>query len=244
MNFRDRLGKSVVIIIVIGTTIIPIALMIMIFLDWDTFDKSISFIGQSLLPLWGTWVGLILAFYFGKSNFESASRTFQSVIDKLSPEEKIASINVSEVMIPFVKMSMLSYEKDMQKTIIEVFSMQKFDKDYSYFPVVNNLTTLKYIINRKEFTRYVTEKVVNNYPNEQIKSITLDTFIKDAKGSKTDARLDDVVFISKNASLLDAKRLIERNRECYIITITQSGDPQEPIIGFISNNIILNHLIK
>jgi hypothetical protein len=33
---------------------------------YDDGEKTVQFIVQTLLPLWGTWFGPVLAFYFGK----------------------------------------------------------------------------------------------------------------------------------------------------------------------------------
>ena len=242
LHFRDRLGKNVVYVIVFGTVIIPIPLLVCIFSGMEYFDKSMSFIGQSLLPLWGTWVGAVLAYYFGKSNFETTTRTYQNIIDKITPEEKISSINVCNVMIPITKMVSLSFERDMNKSITNILQMPKFDRDYSHFPVFSNSNTLKYIINRCEFTRYIAEKVVANTNNDEIKNISLQFFVNDVVNRNTDARLEDVVFVSKNATLLEAKRMMESNKDCDIVFISHSGDSSENVIGAITNNIIMNYL--
>ena len=61
---------------------------------------NLSFIGQTLLPLWGTWIGTVLAFYFGKANFDAVTKSYQDAIRNLTPEEKIAKLPVKDVMLP------------------------------------------------------------------------------------------------------------------------------------------------
>jgi ascorbate-specific PTS system EIIC-type component UlaA len=75
---RDLIAKIITISVFILTAFITVYLLAF------TEDKnaSIDFIGKSLLPLWGTWLGTVLAFYFGKANFEAASNAFKRV----SPE--------------------------------------------------------------------------------------------------------------------------------------------------------------
>ncbi|MEG1555972.1 MAG: hypothetical protein RR356_04520 [Bacteroidales bacterium] len=89
-------------------------------------DADFSFIGQSLLPLWGTWMGTVLAFYFGKSNFETAEKSYDKMIQKLSPDEKLATIRVSNTMIPLEKISYLKYEDSLQTSLKDLLKNQYF----------------------------------------------------------------------------------------------------------------------
>ena len=62
-----------------------------------------------LLPVFGAWVGAILAFYYGNKNMEKISSSANSVIDKLSErtktEEDYLKMNVKEIfdLIPSYK---------------------------------------------------------------------------------------------------------------------------------------------
>ena len=55
-----------------------------------------------LLPVFGTWVGAILAFYYGNKNMERLSESANNVIDKLSvrtlSEEEYLKMNVKEIL--------------------------------------------------------------------------------------------------------------------------------------------------
>src|SRR4051794_9075198 len=42
-----------------------------------------------LLPLWGTWIGTILAYYYSKDNFEVANKSVQQLVDKLTSDKKL-----------------------------------------------------------------------------------------------------------------------------------------------------------
>jgi branched-subunit amino acid permease len=39
-----------------------------------------------VLPVFASWVGTILAFYYGRENFESANTQIREIIRKLTPE--------------------------------------------------------------------------------------------------------------------------------------------------------------
>jgi len=39
-----------------------------------------------IIPLLATWIGTVLAFYFGRENFEAASKQYKSIINQLTPD--------------------------------------------------------------------------------------------------------------------------------------------------------------
>src|SRR5205823_8752413 len=52
-----------------------------------------------LLPVIGAWVGTVLAFYFGKENFEAASKSAASLVRQLSPREKLQAEPAGHAMM-------------------------------------------------------------------------------------------------------------------------------------------------
>ena len=61
----------------------------------------------TLLPVLGTWVGTILAFYFARENFESASRSVRDMAEKVTGIETLLKIPVKDAMIPLKTMKYL-----------------------------------------------------------------------------------------------------------------------------------------
>ncbi len=49
-------------------------------------------------------------------------------------------------------------------------------------------------------------------------------------------------FISLDANLLDAKRIIDATEECQDVFVTQTGKPNEPVLGLLTNNRIFQHV--
>jgi len=73
---------------------------------------DMTFIGQTLFPVWGTWMGTVLTFYFTKANFDAASKSYQDVIKTFTPDEKIAKLLVKDTMLPISKIEYLDYDKE------------------------------------------------------------------------------------------------------------------------------------
>lgn len=206
-------------------------------------NQGITFIGQSLLPLWGTWFGTILAFYFGKANFEAATKSYQEVINKLTTEEKIANIPVKEVMIPFDKIEYLDYDKEINNSIKSILDYERFSK-YGRYAIFDKKHLLKYIIHKSTFNRYIVEKLDSGKDKESIFKTTLQDFINDIVSSESDLKsqiLKGANFVSIDSNLLDAKKAINAIPECQDVFITATGKSTEPVLGLITNNMILEN---
>jgi hypothetical protein len=61
-----------------------------------------------LLPVFGTWVGTLLAYYFGKDNYESGARNSANLAKSLTGMDKLRQIPVTQpgIMIPVDKIEL------------------------------------------------------------------------------------------------------------------------------------------
>jgi hypothetical protein len=239
-DFREKMSKGIIYTIVIGTLAIGVFLLIAE-ICFDKVSSGISFVTQSLLPLWGTWVGTILAFYFGKSNFEAVSKSYQEVIKKLTPEEKIASMKVKDVMIPFDKIVALTYEKDKDRKLEDILNIEDF-KQRSRYAIFHKDGTLAYIIHRSEFTFYISDSVFKGRQVDEVKATTLEKFIHDGlQAPEAPMWITAVAFVAATTNLLEAKQAMDAVKKCHDVFVTLNGKKAEPVLGLITNTMILEH---
>ena len=231
-DLRECISRFLIFSIVGGTVVIGVLIIIYELFVEKTNDMS--FVGQTLLPLWGTWVGTVLAFYFGKSNFEAATKSYQDVIKSLTPEEKMASIKVTDVMIPLSQISYLDYEDSQNKILVDIINDEKF-KEYNRFAFIDDNNILKHIIHRSEFTKYMTDKAL---AGENIKEITFAQFLQDSVNDKNNYVLKNSAFVARDANLLQAKAVMDAIKECQDVFVTSTGKDSEPVLGLITNNLI------
>ncbi len=236
-DLRECISKFLIYTIVSATFVVGITvLLISIFIKKD---NDMSFIGQTLLPLWATWVGTILAFYFGKSNFEAATKSYQDIIKTLTPEEKMASIKVIDVMIPFNEIEHIQYKVPYVEKIETILKNPKF-KEYNRFAFIDENKLLKYMIHKVQFTNYISSKAFEkDLAKDDVINLTFDKFIEENKDNNY--VLNTSTFVSLNSNLLDAKKKMDSIKECQDVFITQTGKDTEPILGLITNNIILDN---
>jgi hypothetical protein len=201
--------------------------------------SGLELVAQTLLPLWGTWIGTILAFYFSRENFEAATQSYQNIIRSMKPEEKIASISVKEAMLPLEKIVYLEYEESLQRTINDILADEKF-KDYNRYAIFNKDKSLKHMIHRTTFFRFLAEISLGL---TQVSRGSVELTLKDMEEKATDAvkalMYKGFTFVPESATLLDAKKAMDAIPECQDVFVTHSGKPTEPVLGLITNNRLM-----
>lgn len=229
VNVRNIIATTLVVLGAAGTLMLAIWLLV------DDPDAK-SFIGQSLLPLWGTWVGTVLAYYFGKENFEAASKSYQEVIKSMTPDQKIAGIRISDAMIPIEKIKYMEFNEDCKKkTIVEIMNHEGF-QNYQRIAFLTSDKILKYMIHKSTLAMFISESLDNDP-----KTLTLNDLLA---YNKEDSKIPNMLkhgyaFVSINSNMLAAKVLMDAIPACQDIFVTETGKEDEPISGLITNNQIL-----
>src|SRR5262245_15336751 len=101
---RDRIAGRIAQWVVFGSVIWLVCMSILglisaHFSGNDEFVKNWKDITGILLPVIGTWIGTVLAFYFTKENFEAANRSVQSMVGRISLQDQLSG-SAKEAMIP------------------------------------------------------------------------------------------------------------------------------------------------
>ncbi|MDO9511763.1 MAG: hypothetical protein Q7J34_08385 [Bacteroidales bacterium] len=195
-----------------------------------------SFVGQTLLPLWATWVGTVLAFYFTRENFEAASKSYQDVIQKMSETEKAMSIPVTDAMLPVEEIIFLDYKKEINNKISDILDYDHFIS-FNRYAVFNDDKTVKYMIDRAAFFYFQAQvglkkvKLDNDLPNLTLAD--METYADDKLKRQMRKGFG---FVACNASLKDAKAAMDAIADCHNVFVTQNGLSTESVKGLITNN--------
>lgn len=94
-DLRHFVAKSVLISAIWGLVVVA-GLAILMPTAKATSAKDILTL---LLPVFGTWVGTLLAYYFGKDNYESGARNSEKMARAVGGLEKLRSIAASTKMV-------------------------------------------------------------------------------------------------------------------------------------------------
>lgn len=241
-DIRDRITMLITISVVSITVIIAIIVIIDQFYGRRDVneDSGLNFISKTLLPLWATWIGTVLAFYFGKANFDSATKSYESIIHNLSPDEKLAKMPVSKVMIPFEKMVIMNLESSMSLTLQNILDDESF-KLYNRYAFIGEKQVLKYIIHRRNFHQYLAEHIEESLTGKDPRNTLFKKYLEECTSPENRGKewIGEDLYISISDNLLTAGKIISSRRNVRDVFVTANGRKGETLLGLITDEDIL-----
>jgi len=188
-----------------------------------------------ILPMIGTWVGTVLAFYFGKEQLEAATRSVTAIARELTPEEKLRSLKVTTKMIPRAEARVFTEEPSNLKLLDAVAALDK-DKKGNRIPVLAVDGQPLHVIHRSAVDRFISKNAAAGKTPDQLKALTLADLLQDPDFK--DITKATFAVVPQTATLADAKRAMESLPWCQDVFVSQTGARTEPVVGWITNAII------
>jgi len=248
--FRDLLSRRITQFVLWGTLIIAaigIGFAVVALTVGEERAKSaftiLQYVFGALLPLWGTWIGTILAYYYSKENFESANRSVQQLVDKVTSEKKLQSVKAKDVMIPKEKLiyQTMSTGEDLTKFKLKDNCLDEVaSKGIKRVIILNEKDNALYVIHRDLISFFIAQETIAKRP---VEDSTLKDMLEKGSDDIKQTMKNSVKFIGEEANLLEAKNLMQQYKTCQDVFITKNGNPNEPILGWITNVTISENSI-
>ncbi|HEY9151668.1 MAG TPA: hypothetical protein VIN60_02190 [Anaerolineales bacterium] len=183
-----------------------------------------------ILPVVASWIGTVLAFYFGRENFESANEQVRALVQRMSPEE-VNNELVTELMRPIYDMIFFQIPEGKDDKDVKLSELRaKFSDKVSRLPILDSKKAPKYMIHQSRIDNYLAPDGGGTVDD------TLDIFIAKQKEKHLEFGLNQgFVVVSDQTLVAEAKRKMESPESCQDIFVTKSGKADEPLIGWVSN---------
>ncbi|MFZ0915817.1 MAG: hypothetical protein WAN04_02905 [Candidatus Udaeobacter sp.] len=205
------------------------------------FLEMAKYVLGVLLPVIGAWVGTVLAFYFGQVNFEAASRSAANLVRQLSPREKLQAEPAGHAMMKINDVTTFKIPADKTEADIKIKELidDGFEKDKSQprqrLPVLDSTGRGKYVLHRSTIDAFVAPK--KHPPDVDESTLSLKDLLEDPK--LKDYIANSFLALSPDATLADAKDLLDKNPQCLDILVTQDGTKNGIVVGWITNVMVL-----
>lgn len=183
-----------------------------------------------VLPVFASWVGTVLVFYFGRENFDAANKQIKELVRQIVPENSEAT-TANAVMrsvenIIHVEIPAGGDDNDVKLSTL----IAKFGDSVNRVPVLDDKKRPKYMIHESSIAKYLTSAGGGNRDD------TLAAFVANRKKIGLEFGIDrGFVVVAEMATLAEAKRKMEGQPTCSDIFVTKRGGPDEPLTGWISN---------
>ena len=248
---RESIALWVLIVSIAAVFLISVAVNI----TANDKDKASQRVMDSTLPLYGTWVGTILAFYFSRNAFEAASRAsdrttaavFQQVNSGLvpaSPDNTLAKISLKSLANDLV-FRQEDPDKSLQDVVAELESNNRYrtivvevvnrdDANKKYFKYVD----LVYRINASAYLEQSQPRGLNPQGEEGNAQVppTLKTYLAWRHEPKQGEKAQPiVVFLSQSATLADADAKLKETLGCRDVIVTTDGQKTSPVVAYVTD---------
>lgn len=193
-------------------------------------DKLIS----SYLPLLGTWVGTVLAYYFARENFEAASEQTNKLLNQ-TLSERLDSIRVIDVMTRFENIiGILDKTADKDKSLEGPDSLRSQIRAGATRLVVKDKRKVIAVIHASTLSDFILKA-----PDEAARSaLTLGVLLADKDVKQV---IERIAFVSDTATMDDVKIAMERVSGTADVFVTPGASPEEQPIGWVTNNDLAKH---
>lgn len=205
--------------------------------DPEILADTTKYVFTAILPLLGTWVGTIIAFYFSSDNFETASASTRKAVRE-AKNGGLETFIAGETMRPYDQIEKVELDDSDKNKMLDVNLEEKFTRKLSRaitrIPVFTKSRIAQYIIH---------ESVLYHFSLEFQKEAFLKDLL-DYEGGKYEKIISSTfAVVSKNATLAFAKSAMERVRQetgepCQDVFVTETGDKGEPVLGWLSDKRI------
>lgn len=181
-----------------------------------------------ILPVFASWVGTILAFYFGRENFEAANKQVRELVQQLTPEQRAKAL-VTTIMRSLLNAVHHEISKGKVEKDVKISELRaKISDNVSRLPIIGADKKPRYTIHGSRIDKYIAS---GGKPDD-----TLEKFISTQKAAGIEYGLDKgFIIVSEQTTISAANRKIEDTPTRQDIFITKGGSSDEPLSGWISN---------
>jgi len=230
INPRNRVAYFTLII----SSLSIFSLAIVTIINGDS--KTPLLIFNTTLPVFASWIGTVLAFYFGRENFESANKQVQNIVTNLTPKTK-GENSVDKIMItPYAMTTFKMKNNTIDNIKIGELKEQCKIYDVSRLPILNSQNQIRYMIHRSRMDSYL----LNNDNNINLSLKDFLEFNNQMDNENDDSRR--FIIISKYITIEEAQRKLQECKKCKDIFITATGKQDEEMLGWIPDVHLLEYL--
>jgi hypothetical protein len=188
---------------------------------------------NTLVPMFGTWVGTVIAFYFARENYEAAAQSTRELVGQLS-DDRLKQISIRQIWIPVGQIVAAQIAIDRTEADITIEQLRSMlDEKVSRVPVWDQDRVVKYILHESLIYKYlalygaeISSKDGQPRPANLRDLLSRDDFRKFATA---------ISFIGQSDTLADAKRAMEAKPNCRDVFATNAGQGSAPVLGWITN---------
>ena len=225
---RIGLAVGIVSLALVGVTVL--AGVILVRAPDDQQYQAAQLVLTAVLPLFGTWVGTVLAFYFAKGNLEAATDSTLRLTGQISRDTPVQQVMIQKSAI--IARILAANESEASVTIPSLYAQMKSNSK-KRIPILQN-DIVKWVVHDSLLMAYAAKK---NWALEgpEIQAKTLADILAepDLKGLAK-----ALAFVPVTGTIATARERLQGVPGCNDVFVTKNGNDSEPILGWLTNTML------
>jgi len=221
----------------IALVIVGLGALGIVVISWvalaESTDKSETarLIFAAVLPLLGTWVGAVLAFYFTRDNLQAGSETALRAVRAVggaSPESL-----VTDIMIPVNRIKPVETVANdaaaKQLTLSKIYTAMQASGQ-SRVPVLLDNQSALYVVHEPDIDKFAQAKGI------AASALTTETVADLLSEASIAPEVTSFVVVGPTATLADARAALGQTVHAKDVFVTTDGQRSSAAIGWLTNS--------
>lgn len=180
----------------------------------------------AVIPLFGTWGGTVLAYYFARENFKAAAESTQSTFQLSGQIE--SRTPARQVMIPRDKITSLSTKSETADDVTLHDLYGRMTSDHQRIPILDSSGAVVFVVHKSTLDDYLAS--VGETPEKSQKTVA-DLVAHDPFKSLVKA----IAVVGPDDTIAHARTAMRAVPSCNDVFVTTTGKRDDPILGWLTN---------
>lgn len=225
---RNLLAVGIVGVSVAGITVIAVAAIA--FAGAKNRPETSRLVFTAVLPLFGTWVGTVLAFYFARDNLQAATESTLRLSGINDPAKPVTSVMIPES--DWVAYSVKDAAEAGAALLKDLHAkMNELKPPSRRLPIRTDVGTVLYVLHDATLTAFAEQHEPK--PGELTK-----TFGDLLSLPQYKQLVEAIGFVSGKSTISDARTAMTSTRDCNDVFVTSGGNRDEHAIGWLTNTLL------
>ena len=215
------------VVIIAGLIIIVLLSCLAIYIGSKSEEAldAAKWVFNAVVPLVGTWIGAVIAFYFGRDNYDAAAQQVMALTRDTLDDLSVENIMIRTKTIVAKKIDEGDESKEDLASLIKLY--QDVEKDR--IPVFSSTVEPRYIIHLDFIEKY-------REGNEN--DLTLDKLLNKHSDKFGDQEVMGFVTLSKDKTVREALEKMKEVKNCRDVFITHNGKASGRVLGWLTDSLI------
>lgn len=221
---RGKLAFAILIVSVSG--IFVVSVVAIGFATSSDRPEVTQLVFASVLPLLGTWVGTVLAFYFARENLQVATESSIRLAGR-TPEPETP---VRDVMIPKAQIISFDLEQGQEPGSVPLSDLHSrmVTASIHRIPILGPSGDALYVVHDSTLTEFAVSVGTDT-------SVLTQTMADLLQNPDHKIAVEALGFIGPDAALSEARAAMRAVERCNDVFVTTSGKRSDPVIGWVTN---------